>query len=144
MVLKSSPEVDFLDFRLSQSLPHRKKKEQRKSLLFLFAVLRTIIHWRGIPLQTTLRRDAPKQHTTTNKGATQMSCSFILLPNSGLIHIHLYTPMNHLLPGMYERILVVTAQQMKVAMAMMGIAAHTGSRGFATSPPITSFAMGAR
>ena len=53
-------------------------------------------------------------------------------------------PTNHLLPGIRDRILVVTTQQMKVRMAMHGIARQTGTRGSATLPPIRTRAIGPR
>ena len=49
--------------------------------------------------------------------------------------------MIHLLPGISEMSFEVIAQQMKVSIAMQGIARYTGMSGFAWSPATKTGAM---
>ena len=52
--------------------------------------------------------------------------------------------MKYLLPGIMERTFAVTALHMNVQIAIRGMARTVGTRGSATSPPMKSFARGAR
>lgn len=78
------------------------------------------------------------------EAAHQYSSNFHIIADEKAPIVFFNAPIIHLLPEIKEINFEVMAQQINVAIAITGMAAQTGIRGLATSPPITNLAMGAR